>query len=284
MSPTFKVRLPSDEQADVRSPESDHAKSTAEPQLDHLQCRATVSLSSGERSRPAPQTRRPSLLVHSASPSRASPKTSSCGEPSRPLSRLRSQSSSSGRRRSGYFKPPVSRRSSTPAPLRSARRSTGSYRPRRPTWRLGGLRYPALPCCASPTVAPIALGRRPETPQGTRQLEVASLKTRLGNIERMHGEFVEQTQLFQKGRIAQLEARVEEGKANLSAAATRQAETAAALERAVALSATGFQPVALLQKVQRDNEIARQDARSIEQRIVGIAVELELEVRLVSWR
>ena len=91
----------------------------------------------------------------------------------------------------------------------------------------------------------------------------------------MHGEFVEQTQLFQKGRIAQLEARVEEGKANLSAAATRQAETAAALERAVALSATGFQPVALLQKVQRDNEIARQDARSIEQRIVGIAVELE---------
>ena len=33
MSPTFKVRLPSDEHADVRPPESDHAKATAEQGL-----------------------------------------------------------------------------------------------------------------------------------------------------------------------------------------------------------------------------------------------------------
>ena len=72
--------------------------------------------------------------------------------------------------------------------------------------------------------------------------ELASLKVRLSSIERMHGEFVEQTRLFQKGRIAQLEARIEEGKANLSAAATRQEETAAVLERAIELSASGFQP------------------------------------------
>ena len=107
------------------------------------------------------------------------------------------------------------------------------------------------------------------------EAEVAALKTRLSSIERMHGEFVEQTRLFQKGRIAQLEARIEESKANLSAATTRQEEAAAVLERALELDANGFQPKALLQKVRRDNEIARQDVRSIEQRIRGITVELE---------
>src|SRR5262249_20852720 len=93
--------------------------------------------------------------------------------------------------------------------------------------------------------------------------------------ERMREEFVTQTQLFQKGRIAQLEARIEESKSNLAAAETRQEEAAAALGRALDLDSNGFQPKALLQKVQRDNEIAKQDARSIAQRIKGIEVELE---------
>jgi len=101
------------------------------------------------------------------------------------------------------------------------------------------------------------------------------LKTRLDSVEQMHGEFVAQTQLFQKGRIAQLEARVEESKSNLAAANTRQEETAAVLERAFELDAGGYQPKALLQKVRRDDEIAKQDARSIEHRIAGIMVELE---------
>jgi hypothetical protein len=76
-------------------------------------------------------------------------------------------------------------------------------------------------------------------------------------MEQMHVEFVAQTQLFQKGRIAQLEARVEESKSNLAAASTRQKETAAILERAVQLDAGGFQPKALLQKVRRDENVAK---------------------------
>jgi multidrug resistance efflux pump len=107
------------------------------------------------------------------------------------------------------------------------------------------------------------------------EIETTSLKARLDSIEQMHGEFVAQTQLFQKGRIAQLEARVEESKSNLAAASTRQEETAAVLKRALELDVKGFQPKALSQKVRRDDEIARQDARSIEQRIRGIMVELE---------
>jgi biotin carboxyl carrier protein len=107
------------------------------------------------------------------------------------------------------------------------------------------------------------------------EIETAALKTRLDSIEQMHQEFVAQTQLFQKGRIAQLEARVEESKSNLAAANTRQEETAAVLKRALELDANGYQPKALLQKVLRDDEIAKQDARSIEQRIKGIMVELE---------
>jgi multidrug resistance efflux pump len=107
------------------------------------------------------------------------------------------------------------------------------------------------------------------------EIETAGLKTRLDSIEHMRDEFVAQTQLFQKGRIAQLEARVEESKSNLAAANTRQQETAAVLERAYELDAGGYQPKALLQKVRRDDEIAKQDARSIEHRIKGIMVELE---------
>jgi multidrug resistance efflux pump len=107
------------------------------------------------------------------------------------------------------------------------------------------------------------------------KIENAGLKTRLTSVEQMHGEFVEQTQLFQRGRIAQLEARVEESKSNLAAANTRQQETAAVLERALELGVNGYQPKALLQKVRRDDEIAKQDARAIEHRIKGIIVELE---------
>jgi multidrug resistance efflux pump len=111
--------------------------------------------------------------------------------------------------------------------------------------------------------------------QERTEAEIAALKTRLDSIQQMHGEFVEQTLLFQRGRIAQLEARIEESKSNLAAATTRREETAAILERALELDANGFQPKALLQKVRRDDEIAKQDARSIEQRIKGIEVELE---------
>jgi multidrug resistance efflux pump len=105
--------------------------------------------------------------------------------------------------------------------------------------------------------------------------EINGLKTRLEAIERMHDGFVTQTRLFQKGRIAQLEARVEESNSNVVAAETRQQETASVLSRALELDANGFQPKALLEKVQRDNEIAKQDARAIAQRIKGIEVELE---------
>jgi multidrug resistance efflux pump len=275
VSPTFKVRLPSDEQADVRPPESDHAKPAAEPQLDHLNVEQRLAYL---REQFSPGTADEAPIA--AGPQRKSAKSLAQNVVVRrtiktavaaaiaglvvwsPAQRLFQTTSVEAvvNARTFTLRAPIDGIvSSAPTNLAVGSafmsgapllRITNSRADRS---RLDDLRR---------------LRERAES-------EVASLKMRLGNIERMHGEFVEQTQLFQKGRIAQLEARVEEGKANLSAAATRQAETAAALERAVALSANGFQPVALLQKGQRDNEIARQDARSIEQRIVGITVELE---------
>jgi multidrug resistance efflux pump len=107
------------------------------------------------------------------------------------------------------------------------------------------------------------------------EAELAALKTHLAAIAQMHDEFVTQTQLFQKGRIAQLEARVEEGRSNLAAAVTRQQETAAVLERALQLDANGFQPKAVLDKVKRDDEIAWHDVRGADQRIKGSEIELE---------
>ena len=66
-------------------------------------------------------------------------------------------------------------------------------------------------------------------------------------------------------------------KSNFAAAETRKRETAAVLERRASseLDANGFQPKALLQKVQRDDEIAKHDARAADQRIKGIEIELE---------
>jgi multidrug resistance efflux pump len=107
------------------------------------------------------------------------------------------------------------------------------------------------------------------------EAEVAALKTHLAAIEQMHEEFVTQTLLFQKGRIVQLEARVEEGKSNLAAAVTRQQETAAILERALQLDANGYEPRAVLDKVKRDDEIASHDVRAAEQRIKGNEIELD---------
>lgn len=107
------------------------------------------------------------------------------------------------------------------------------------------------------------------------EAEEAALVTRLDNMKAMQGEFAEQTRLFQKGRIRQLEARIAENRSALSAATLRQQEAAATLERARVLDTKGFQPKALLDKAQRDSDIAEQEARSVEQRIRGIEVELE---------
>ena len=111
--------------------------------------------------------------------------------------------------------------------------------------------------------------------QANAEIETTALTTRLGSIERMHNELVAQTRQFQTGRLAQLEARIQESKSNLAAAATRQEETAAVLERSLELDTKGFQPKALSQKLRRDNEIAKQDVRAIAERIKGITVELE---------
>lgn len=107
------------------------------------------------------------------------------------------------------------------------------------------------------------------------EAEEAALTTRLNNLKTMQAEFAEQTQLFQKGRIRQLEARIEENKSALTAATLRHQETSATLERALALDSRGFQPKALLDKAQRDNGIAEQEIHSTRQRIRGIEVELE---------
>jgi biotin carboxyl carrier protein len=107
------------------------------------------------------------------------------------------------------------------------------------------------------------------------EAEEAVLIKRIENVGQMQAEFIGQTHLFQKGRIRQLVARIEESRSTLGAATQRQQETSAVLERARSLDTKGFQPKALLDKAQRDNEIAVQDARSIEHRIQGIEVELE---------
>jgi len=74
------------------------------------------------------------------------------------------------------------------------------------------------------------------------ETDVAVLKDRLDNATRMQAQYSEQTQLFRQGRIAQLEARLQESQNNLSSATTRQEETAAILERATSLDAQGFSP------------------------------------------
>jgi multidrug resistance efflux pump len=109
---------------------------------------------------------------------------------------------------------------------------------------------------------------------GRLEDERSMLETKLASTRTLHAEFVAQTEQFQQGRVQQLEARASEIRSEQAAARLRRAETAAILQRATALEAKGASTRALLDKAQRDDEIAAQGIAAAEERLKGVETEL----------
>jgi multidrug resistance efflux pump len=105
--------------------------------------------------------------------------------------------------------------------------------------------------------------------------ERAMLAAKLANTRSLHAEFVTQTRQFQDGRVRQLEARTGELRSEISAAEARRQETAAVLQRVFALEAKGAAARATLDKAQRDDEIATQSIRAMQQRLKAVEIELD---------
>jgi multidrug resistance efflux pump len=107
------------------------------------------------------------------------------------------------------------------------------------------------------------------------ELERDSLARRLTDLERARGEAVAQADAYRLGRVRQLELRIEEARANLTAAAAREADAKATVGRGAALHARGFQSDEAQDKARHSQEIEEQGVIAARKRLDTLSVELD---------
>jgi len=107
------------------------------------------------------------------------------------------------------------------------------------------------------------------------ELERDSLARRLTDLERARGEAVAQADAYRLGRVRQLELRIEEARANLTAAAAREADAKASVGRGAALHARGFQSDEAQDKARHSQEIEEQGVIAARKRLDTLSVELD---------
>jgi len=105
--------------------------------------------------------------------------------------------------------------------------------------------------------------------------ERGALIARLALLRAQHTQLVEQTRYFQRARVLQLEARIDEIKSQIAAAVATRSEAATALERTAKLLQAGAQSKAGLERAQRDLALAAEGETSLQRRLAGAQVELE---------
>ena len=107
------------------------------------------------------------------------------------------------------------------------------------------------------------------------ELERDSLTRRLTDLERARGEAEAQAEAYRLGRVRQLELRIEEARANLAAAAAREADAKATVGRGAALHARGFQSDEAQDKARHSQEIEEQGVVAARKRLDTLSVELD---------
>ena len=107
------------------------------------------------------------------------------------------------------------------------------------------------------------------------ELERDSLPRRLTDLERARGEAAAQAEAYRLGRVRQLELRTEEARANLDAAAAREADAKAVVGRGAALHARGFQSDEAQEKARYAQEVEDQAVIAARMRLDALAVELD---------
>jgi multidrug resistance efflux pump len=107
------------------------------------------------------------------------------------------------------------------------------------------------------------------------ELERDSLPRRLTDLERARGEAAAQAEAYRLGRVRQLELRIEEARANLDAAAAREADAKAVVGRGAALHARGFQSDEAQEKARYAQEVEEQAVIAARMRLDALTVELD---------
>jgi multidrug resistance efflux pump len=106
------------------------------------------------------------------------------------------------------------------------------------------------------------------------ELERASLPRRLADLEQARAEAQAQAEAYRTGRVQQLELRIEEARANLTAATEREADANSAVGRGAALHTRGFQSDEAQEKLGHTQEIERQGVVAAQKRLAALSVEL----------
>jgi multidrug resistance efflux pump len=100
------------------------------------------------------------------------------------------------------------------------------------------------------------------------------LANRLASRRALHKDLSEQTRLFLAGRIAQLEARAAEIRADIASTAAQRDEANAAFARTTELAKNRTESIAALMRAERDSIVAKEAAEAAKHRLEGVQVEL----------
>jgi len=98
---------------------------------------------------------------------------------------------------------------------------------------------------------------------------------RLARLREIYEQITQQARAFQAGRIRELEERVLDLKAQVSATEVSEAEAASTLARTKTLAVSGYQTTVAVERAERDAKVAVHTQKSLNHRLFATEVELE---------
>ena len=105
--------------------------------------------------------------------------------------------------------------------------------------------------------------------------ESAALSRRLADLQRARDDANMQAEAYRVGRVRQVELRMDEARANIAVAMSKEAEATAVLSRGAALHDHGYMADAAYERLAREREAAQQGSTAARKRLDTLAVELE---------
>jgi len=105
--------------------------------------------------------------------------------------------------------------------------------------------------------------------------ERPAIARRLARLKEIHEQIARQARAFQAGRIQELEERVLDLKAQVSATEVSEAEAASTLARTRVLAVSGYQTTVAVERAERDAKVAAHTQKSLNHRLFATEVELE---------
>ena len=105
--------------------------------------------------------------------------------------------------------------------------------------------------------------------------ERPAIAKRLVRLKEIHEQISRQARAFQAGRIRELEERMMDLKAQVSATEASESEATSTLTRTKKLAASGYQTTVAVERAERDAKVAAQTQKSLNHRLFASVVELE---------